>query len=259
MIRSKNVLITGAAGNLGSKLRQFLQGSYALKLLDLDSRGDAEIVQADLSHWNQSWGNHFRGVNVVIHLAGNPLAHQTWPNVIGPNIDATIHVFEAAASAGVQRVIFASSNHVMGGYKDDPSVMPLAPDTPPRPGAHYEVAGEQRDSTPYASAKLFGERLGKCYADTRDLSVIAIRIGWVRPGENLASDVPLERGPWFRLMWLSNRDFCQLMERCIETEKLPPFVILNGMSANTGMRWDIEATKKLVGYEPQDDVTRISG
>ena len=72
----------------------------------------------------------------------------------------------------------------------------------------------------------------------------------------VTQDVPLERGPWFRLMWLSNRDFCHLMERCIEAEKLPPFVILNGMSANAGMRWDIGTTRKLVGYAPQDDVTR---
>jgi NAD+ dependent glucose-6-phosphate dehydrogenase len=255
----KTVLITGAAGNLGSKLRQHLRERYALRLLDIDTHRDNQIVQADLSKWSEDWGQQFNGVDAVIHLAGNPLAHQTWPNVIGPNIDATIHVFEAAACAGVQRVIFASSNHVMGGYKDDPSVMRLSPDTPPRPGARYEVAGEQRDSTPYASAKLFGERLGKCYAEMRGLSVIAIRIGWVRPGENLARDVPPERGPWFRLMWLSNRDFCQLMERCIEAENLPPFVILNGMSANTGMRWDIEATRALVSYEPKHDVMRTSG
>jgi uronate dehydrogenase len=253
----RTVLITGASGNLGSKLQRHLNERYSLELLDIDTHGNDQIVQADLSKWSEHWVKHFSGVNVVIHLAGNPLAHQTWPNVIGPNIDATIHVFEAAASAGVQRVIFASSNHVMGGYKDNLSVMRLAPDTPPRPGAHYEVAGEQRDSTPYASAKLFGERLGKCYADSRGLSVIALRIGWVRPGENLARDVPPERGPWFRLMWLSNRDFCQLMERCIEAENLPPFLILHGMSANKGMRWDIGATRKLVGYEPQDDVTRI--
>jgi len=251
---SKTVLITGAAGNLGLKLRQHLQGRYALRLLDIDRRGDDQIVQADLSQWDQQWSVHFQGVNVVVHLAGNPLAHQTWPNVIGPNIDATIHVFEAAVAAGVQRVIFASSNHVLGGYKDDANHGPLTPDTPPRPGARYLVQGEQRDSTPYAAAKLFGERMGKCYAATHALSVIAIRIGWVRPGENPAREIPLERGPWFRLMWLSNRDYCQLIERCIEAGNLPSFVILNGMSANTGMRWDIETTRRLVGYEPQDDV-----
>ena len=86
--------------------------------------------------------------------------------------------------------------------------------------------------------------------------MIAVRIGWVKAGVNRPQDIPPERGPWFRLMWLSNRDYCQLMERCIVAEPVPPFVVLNGMSANTGMRWDIEFTRRTVGYEPRDDVTR---
>ena len=97
---AKTILITGAAGNLGSKLWNHLRERYALRLLDIDTHGDAQIVQADLSTWSENWVNQFHGVNAVIHLAGNPLAHQTWPNVIAPNIDATIHVFEAAAAAG---------------------------------------------------------------------------------------------------------------------------------------------------------------
>ena len=60
------------------------------------------------------------------------------------------------------------------------------------------------------------------------------------------------------MMWLSNRDFCQLMERCIEADPGIRFAVVNGMSANTGMRWDLEYTKKLVGYEPQDDVARAA-
>ena len=75
-------------------------------------------------------------------------------------------------------------------------------------------------------------------------------------GDNRAQDIPLERGDWFRLMWLSNRDYCHLMERCILTDSGPPFAVINGMSANTGMRWDLVHTRQLLGYDPQDDVTR---
>ena len=253
---SKTVLITGAAGNLGGKLRRHLEGRYDLRLLDLNPGGDRAIAAADLGRWQAAWVELFRRVDVVVHLAADPTAQQTWPNVIGPNIDAVANVFQAAARAGVDRIVYASSNHVMGGYKDDPENRLLTTDLPPRPGTRYEVAGEQRDSTPYGSAKLFGERLGKCYADSQGLSVIAVRIGWVRPGDNLPQDVPPERGSWFRLMWLSNRDYCQLMERCIVAELPERFVVVNGMSANTGMRWDIEPTRRLLGYEPQDDVTR---
>jgi uronate dehydrogenase len=252
----KTVLITGAAGNLGAKLRHHLEGRYALRLLDIAPRGDSTIVQADLARWDSAWIDLFRGVDAVVHLAADPTAQQTWPHLIGPNLDAVVNVFLASSRAGVKRVVYASSNHVMGGYKDDPEPALLTTDLPPRPGTRYVVNGETRDSTPYGSGKLFGERLGKCVAEAHGLSVIAVRIGWVRPGENRPQDVPVERGPWFRLMWLSNRDYCQLMERCLLADLTTPFAVVNGMSANTGMRWDIEHTRRLIGYQPQDDVTR---
>ncbi len=259
MTSAKTILIAGATGNLGSKLRRHLEGCYPLRLLDLDPRGDAAVLRADLSQWDQTWVGAFAGVDTVFHLAADPLAHQTWPKLLGANVDAVIHVFQAAVKAGVRRVVFASSNHVMGGYADDPEVggpAMLTTELPPRPGARYVSQGEHRDSTPYGSAKLFGERLGKCFAEVYGLSVLAVRIGWVRPGDNRAEDVPAERGPWFRLMWLSNRDFCHLMECCIEADPALRFAVMNGMSANTGMRWDIGPTRRLVGYEPRDDVTR---
>jgi NAD+ dependent glucose-6-phosphate dehydrogenase len=255
MTQPKTILITGAAGNLGSKLSRHLTGRYDLRLLDINPRGDRDILQADLAQWNSSWIERFRGVDVVVHLAADGTAHQTWAKLIGPNVDALINVFLASAQAGVKRIIYASSNHVMGGYKDEAKPAELAIGLPPRPGAHYVVDGQHRDSTPYGSAKLFGERLGKCFAEAYGLSVIAVRIGWVRPGENRPEDIPPERGPWFKFMWLSNRDFCQLVTQCILADPSLHFAVINSMSANSGMPWNIEATKKLVGYEPQDDVT----
>ena len=252
----ETVLITGAAGNLGSKLRTHLEGRFRLRLLDVAPRGDPQIVAADLSRWDPAWVNRFRGADAVVHLAANAVAHQDWASVLGPNIDAVIYMFHAAALARVQRVVYISSNHVMGGYKDDPEQPRLTTDRVPRPGARYGVNGEARDSTPYGAAKLFGERLGKVTAEVHGMSVIAVRIGWVRPGENRPEDVPPERGPWFRMMWLSNRDYCQLMERCLLADLPAPFVVVNGMSDNTGMPWDIEQTRQLIGYNPQDDVTR---
>jgi uronate dehydrogenase len=253
------VLITGAAGNLGGKLRRHLEGRYELRLLDKNTGGDKSIQECDLATYSADWVDRFRGADTVFHLAADPTAHQTWPLLVGPNIDAVIHVFEAAVRAGIRRVVFASSNHVMGAYKDEPAAGPLTTDLPPRPGTRYVVQGEARDSSAYGSAKLFGERLGRCYADAHDLSVLAVRIGWVRSGENRPQDIPAEREDWFRLMWLSNRDYCQLMERCLLADPSLRFAVLNGMSANTGMRWDLTTTRRLVGYVPQDDVTRPTG
>jgi uronate dehydrogenase len=262
MSNAKTILITGASGNLGSKLSRHLSGGGTdlslspLRLLDIDPRGNPAVIQADLSQWDPAWVDRFRGVDAVVHLAADPLAHQTWPKLIGANIDGLINVFLASVQGGVKRIVFASSNHVMGGYKDDPERPRLTTEPPPRPGTHYVVEGQHRDSTPYGSAKLFGERLGKCFAEAYGLSVIAVRIGWVRPGENRPQDIPPERGPWFKQMWLSNPDFCQLMTKCILVDLSIRFAVINGMSANAGMPWDIEATRKLIGYEPQDDVTQ---
>jgi uronate dehydrogenase len=254
MSSKRRVLITGAAGNLGGKLRRHLEGQADLVLLDRAVRGGATIVEADLGCWGE-WQNQFEDVDTVFHLAADPTAQQTWPAVIKPNVDAVIHVYQAALKHSVRRVVYASSNHVMGGYKDRGEPWRITTDLPPLPGAHYVVDGQQRDSTPYAAAKLFGERMGSCLAQVNGLEVVAVRLGWVRPGENRPEDIPARREEWFRLMWLSNRDFSHLMERCWLAYLPAPFVIVQGMSNNTGMRWDLETTRALIGFEPQDDVT----
>lgn len=121
----------------------------------------------------------------------------------------------------------------------------------------YAIDSQERDTTAYAAAKLFGERLGKCVAEAHGIEVIAVRIGWMwRQAANVPANLPANRGPWFRMMWLSDRDFCHLMERCLLAELSERFVIVNGMSANSGMAWDLESTCRILGYEPQDDVNR---
>lgn len=145
---------------------------------------------------------------------------------------------------------------MLGGYQHDLTVARLTTDLVPRPGTQYRSAGQERDSTAYAATKLFGERLGKCTAEMYGLSVLAVRLGWVWRGDNTPAGLPPDRNEWFRLMWLSDRDFCQLMNCCLEAELTERFVVVNGMSANTGMRWDLESTCKVLGYRPQDDVNR---
>jgi NAD+ dependent glucose-6-phosphate dehydrogenase len=250
------ILITGAAGNLGRKLRQHLHGRYPLVLIDRVHRGDAGIAVFDLAKWNKSWVDLFAGIDTVFHFAADPEAYHPWPDLIDPNLDALINVYQAALAGRVRRFVFASSNHVMGGYQDEPGVR-LTPELPPRPGLRYVVDGQPRNSAAYGAAKLFGERLGKCHAEAHGLEVIAVRIGWVwRGGDNVPANLPRERGEWFRLMWLSDRDYCHLMERCLLAPLPSKFLIVNGMSANTGMAWDLESTRRILGYEPKGDVTR---
>src|SRR5947209_3936369 len=112
MSRSPHVLITGATGNLGSKLRRHLDGRYALQLIDRDSHGDQAITSADLGRWDLRWADQFNGIETVVHLAADATARQAWPPLISPNIDGALNVYHAAVRAGVKRFIYASSNHV---------------------------------------------------------------------------------------------------------------------------------------------------
>lgn len=253
----KRVLITGAAGNLGHKLTNHLQGRYDLQLLDRKTGEYTEVHQADLAVWNPAWVEYFTGVDTVVHLAANPNPMPSWAELLESNMDTVVNVFNAAAQKGAKRVIYASSNHAMGQYKDIPEPTKLTTDIPPRPGTRMVCNGAELTTLPYGAMKLLGERVGKCFADAYGMEVIAVRIGWVQFGANRASDIPADRDPWYRLMWLSDRDFCQLMERGIEADLgKTRFAVVNGMSNNTGMRWDIEYTKQLLGYAPQDDVTQ---
>jgi len=244
------VLITGASGNLGAKLARHLTGRTRLVLLD--RLGGDGIHTADLSRWDD-WTQLFDGVQAVVHLAGDPIAYHDWPELLGPNVDAMLHVYEAAACHGVRRLIFASSNHVMGGYRDGLPV-PITESLPPKPGLRYTSNGAERFSGAYAATKLFGEHVGRHYATTRGLEVIAVRIGWVWRGVNRPEGLPVDRGEWFRNMWLSDRDFLHLMECCLSAPLPERFLIVNGMSANSGMRWDLTVARTRLGYRPLDDV-----
>ena len=254
MTLSASVLITGAAGNLGAKLAAHLQGRARFVLIDrVASPG---IHAADLASWGD-WTRHFEGVESVVHFAGNPVAYHNWSELLGPNVDAMLNMYEAAARAGVKRVVFASSNHVMGGYQDGPPV-PITEQLPPKPGLRYFADGAERFSGAYAATKLLGERVGQQYASLRGLEVIAVRIGWVWRGVNKPEELPAERGEWFRNMWLSDRDFLQLMDCCLSAPLPAPFLVVNGMSANTGMRWDTSTARTILGYSPLDDVSSRS-
>lgn len=233
------VLITGASGNLGQKLRAAWKDVYDLVLIDrVANSDDTGVVVADLGEMDESWTTHFHGVDTVIHLAAEPSEFSTWEELEKPNLDALCNVFNAAALAGVERLIFASSNHVMGHYRELGD-MPITVDLPPKP------------DSPYGATKLMGERLGRSLGRAFDITFIALRLGWIQEGENRPDTLPDD---WARAMWLSNRDLIRLFDSAVEGElddRL--FVVANGMSNNSGMRWDISKSAELLGFYPEDD------
>lgn len=242
----RTVVVTGGAGNIGRKVTAYLdaQGGYDLRLIDRREGDDARLSVADLTRWSSSWTALFRGADAVVHMAGNPAPVATWDQVIEPNIDMVFNVFRAAAESGVRRVIFASSNYAVSGYRFD--------------GRRLTSDLSARPTNPYGATKLFGERLAKGFSESHPgTSFICLRIGFCQRLPGNRPGVHMRHGIWGQHMWLSDRDLGQAIEKSILAEGLT-FEVLNIMSDNPGMPWDISAAREKIGFEPLDGVAATS-
>ena len=224
----KCVLITGAAGSIGSSLRATLSGKYRLRLSDrvpvTDLHDDEEFMAADVTDPG-ALAPLMNGVDGVVHLGGVP-REDAWQPILDINIVGTYNVFEAAREAGVERVIFASSNHAIGFY---PRTQRIDTDVTVRPDSRYGVS------------KVFAEALGSLYADKYGLRVMCIRIG------NLA-DEPVDVR---RLsIWVSPRDLSQLVEIGLEHPDMHNEIVY-GVSDNARGWWDNSNAERL-GYVAED-------
>lgn len=228
----ERLLITGAAGKIGNALRKGLRGRYRLiRLLDVAplhaAAAGEEIHSTDIRDM-AALEKAMAGVDCVVHLAGVP-EEAEWAKVLPLNIEGCYNVFEAARLQGVQRVVFASSNHAVGFHRRERFIDNTVA---PRPDSRYGVS------------KVFGEALGRLYADKHGLSVACLRIGTFR-----TPDRPVDaRG---LLTWISHRDMVQLVRRCIDHPNYH-FVIVYGVSNNLRSRWD-NTNAKFLGYRPEDD------
>jgi len=238
----KTVLLTGASGSIGTKLhRHFASLDWPLRLLCLNPRRLPDVSTADLTFYDEHWARHFAGVDAVVHLAGNPYHTADWASAQS-NFDLTLNVYRAAQHHGAPRIVFASSNWVMAGYRS--GHQRLTTDLPPWP------------VNPYGTSKLFCERAGKQWAQATGRSFIALRIGYCQHAQGNIPGPHMEDGIWGQQMWLSDRDLCQGFERAIVSDNVP-FAVLNLMSANPGMRWDIGETCRVIDYEPRDSHTAV--
>lgn len=238
------VLVTGAAGNIGRKLRRhFASLGWTVRALDVSDGGDRDVAVCDLSVWDEGWVRAFEAVDAVIHLAGDPSPQASWASVQRLNLDLTLNVYEAAARQGAKRLIFASSNWTVGGHRFGSG--PLETDQEPYP------------VNAYGASKLVGERLGKSYSDRWGLSVVCFRIGYCQRDHDNRPGRHMGWGSWGQLMWLSDRDLCQAYAKAVLAPPDLRFAVLNLMSDNEGMRWDLEATRRAIGYVPEDHASPV--
>jgi uronate dehydrogenase len=225
----KTILITGAAGDVGTHLRRELAGKYVLRVSDLRDvkkiNKEEQFVRADISKMADAL-RITRGVDAIVHLGGYSV-EGPWEGILNANIIGCYNMFEAARRNGVKRILFPTSNHAVGFYERSRTI---DHNVYPRPDGRYGVS------------KVFGEALGSLYADKYGMQVFCMRIGNVNP-------VPIDKR---RLSILfTPRDLAQLVTIGIEHPDIR-FEIVYGISRNTRAWYDNSNAFRL-GYRPQDD------
>ncbi len=223
----KTVLVTGAAGDIGGRMRKLLKGVYPqLRWSDIrkpaDLAPDETFIAADLADYAQI-EKIVSGVDGIVHFGGHSI-EGPWETILSANIIGCRNIFEAAYRAGVQRLVFATSNHAMGFY---PRTQRIGVDVTVRPDSRYGVS------------KAFGEALGSLYADKHGLRVTCLRIGNV-------ADQPVDKR---RLsIWLKPEDLVQLIRIGLEHPDIH-YEIFYGVSDNEASFWDNSNARRF-GYKP---------
>ncbi len=228
-LRFSRLLLTGAAGNLGRELRPRLKAYCdVLRLSDRADMGNAtegEEVQLTALEDKDQVMSLLQGVSAVVHLGGVS-TEQPWDTILAGNIMGMVNLYEAARLHGVKRIVFASSNHVTGFYRQDEVVNTRMP---PKPDGFYGLS------------KAFGEDVAQMYWDRWGIETVSIRIG---------SSFTEPKDRRMLATYLSYDD----LERLIVAALTAPIVghsIIYGMSDNQTTWWD-NTHAKHIGYRPQD-------
>lgn len=219
------VLITGASGKLGRLLRAAWDDRYLVIPLDRHTPDDdPDVFPAGLDQWDEDWFAHMDEADVVVHLAAHPDINAPWDALAADTLDATIHVLHAAALAGVERVILASTIKVTGDASDPERLAP---------------------SSPHAAAKLFGERLGAGVASAFGVTVVAMRLGWVKPPE-----APL---PTPDVPWIDADAFVRLATLAVEAPLEPgAFVVVPGVAPEANLPWSLADAEAVLEMDDDD-------
>ena len=246
------VIITGAAGQIGTQIIDELSETHELCLIDRSPVSSHKSMITDLSnghsrtHWkfwleptqHLRWMEAFKNADVVVHLAADQRDTVPEQQLLFNNIQVNLNVIEAAVRHRVPRIVFASSNWAVKAWEREvaPSCyMPDGPkinsDAPPSP------------ITSYGTSKALGEISGRMAVDQGRLgSFVAVRIG----SYETAPPEDEER----RHRWIGVQDIRGLLRRCVEAE-FKGFHVVYGVSAQPTAPYDISHTRDLLCWHPQ--------
>jgi len=244
------VLLTGAGGHVGRTVWQRLADRYDWRLMyhsQPDEKPEFPYFTGEVQD-HEDVRPAMEGVEAVVHLAGDPRRDAPWHSVLTNNIDGTHTVYEVAIEEGVDRFVYASSNHAVGAFE--------TPERTPdmyRSDDDFLLDGSEfpRPGNKYGISKATGELIGRYFHDEYDISVCNIRIG------NLNEEHPpvdYERG---QAMWLSPRDCAHIHDRALQADY--EFEIAYGISDNDRKYYSIERAREVLGYDPQDNSAEWDG
>ncbi|MBI3453509.1 MAG: NAD(P)-dependent oxidoreductase [Rhodospirillales bacterium] len=225
----RKILLTGAAGQLGRYLRPQMAALWPLRSSDIADLGRAhaneECVRCDLAD-RAAVDALVADCDAIVHFGGISVEAE-FDALLAANIAGTYNVFGAARRHGVRRVVYASSNHVIGFYGR---------------GERIDADAPVRPDTLYGVSKAYGEALGRYYADKFGLEIACLRIG-----------TAAERPAAMRQLstWLSHPDLLRLIRACLNAPRFG-FAIVYGQSANDRGWWD-NAKAAPIGFDPHDN------
>jgi nucleoside-diphosphate-sugar epimerase len=238
----RTLAVTGAGGNIGSSFVRQAGAAYRLILIEHpdvevpdDVRGAGELRAADLRDLDAA-REAFRGADGVLHLAANPSAQATWQELHEHNVLATYNAYVAAKAAGCGKLVYASSIHAISGHEEG---FQVRGSDPVNPGDVYGVT------------KCFGEAMGRYMAEQQNLAVIAVRIAAFQPVSKAEQPSSIRNMDAF----VSKQDLVQLLQRAVDDTRFR-FAIAHGVSRNRFNRMLVGTVERMLGYEPEDDLTR---
>jgi nucleoside-diphosphate-sugar epimerase len=247
-----HVLVTGASGLIGSILWEPLAREHDLRGIDLRSDRTRGIDRGDVRR-TRSLRGIFQGVEAVVDLATGSRVDLSWRDVQS-DIRGRVNVLEAALAQGVQRYVFASSNHVTGMYELEQPYSQIAagryegldPVTIPLIGPEWPT----RPDSPYGVGKACAEIASRHYAERYGISCLCLRIGTVRRDGR-----PHTVRDYATL--LTKPDLVRLVDCALRAPLTLRHGVYYGVSANKWRFWDITNAREQLEFEPHDDAERL--
>ena len=233
------VLVTGSSGRIGSAVvAELRKRGHAVRGFDLvPTPGLPDMVLGDLTNVD-AVRRAMRGVTSLVHLAATPDDDDFLARIVPNNIIGVYHVLEAARDSGVKRMILASSGQVVWGTRLT-GPWPVGVDVQPSPKYWY------------AAGKMFLEAAGRAFADGFGMSVIAVRLGWCPRTREQVEEIAAAE--WAQDVYLSPGDAGRFFACAVEATAPISFAVVYATSKPVKtLRYDLETTKKLLGYEPRE-------